>query len=82
MGESGHCSEPSYKWLIKEVSKEPKNIEGTLCLTVFCVYSGSVLGTNYPAETRRLCNVRLTLDMTSDRRCILVENENRVDVNI
>ncbi len=35
-----------------------------------------------PAGTRRLCNVRLTLDMTSDRRCILVENENRVDVNI
>ncbi len=31
-----------------------------------------------PAGTRRLCNVRLT----SDRRCILVENENRVDVNI
>ncbi len=35
-----------------------------------------------PAGTRRLCNVRLTLDMTSDRRCILVENENQVDVNI
>ncbi len=35
-----------------------------------------------PAGTRRLCNVRLTLDMTSDRRWILVENENRVDVNI
>ncbi len=35
-----------------------------------------------PAGTRRLCNVRLTLDMTSDRCCILVENENRVDVNI
>ncbi len=35
-----------------------------------------------PAGTRRLCNVRLTLDMTSDRHCILVENENRVDVNI
>ncbi len=29
-----------------------------------------------------VCNVRLTLDITSDRRCILVENENRVDVNI
>ncbi len=36
----------------------------------------------FPAGTRRLCNVRLTLDMTSDRHCILVENENRVDVNI
>ncbi len=36
----------------------------------------------FPAGTRRLCNVRLTLDMTSDRRCILVENENRVDGNI
>ncbi len=36
----------------------------------------------FPAGTRRLCNVRLTLDMTSDRRCILVENENRFDVNI
>ncbi len=35
-----------------------------------------------PAGTRCLCNIRLTLDMTSDRRCILVENENRVDVNI
>ncbi len=35
-----------------------------------------------PAGTRCLYNVRLTLDMTSDRRCILVENENRVDVNI
>ncbi len=35
-----------------------------------------------PAGTRRLCNVRLTLDMKSDRRGILVENENRVDVNI
>ncbi len=36
----------------------------------------------FPAGTRHLCNVMLTLDMTSDRRCILVENENRVDVNI
>ncbi len=27
-----------------------------------------------PAGARRLCNVRLTLDMTSNRRCILVEN--------
>ncbi len=35
-----------------------------------------------PAGTRRLCNVRLMLDMTSDRRWILVENENRVDINI
>ncbi len=36
----------------------------------------------FPAGTRRLCNIRLTLDMTLDRRCILVENENQVDVNI
>ncbi len=36
----------------------------------------------YPAGTRRLGNVRLTLDMMSDRRCILIENENRVDINI
>ncbi len=35
-----------------------------------------------PAGTRCLCNVRLTLDMTSDRRCILAEYENCVDVNI
>ncbi len=35
-----------------------------------------------PAGPRHLCNVRLALDMTSDRRCILVKNENRVDVNI
>ncbi len=40
--------------------------------------SGSIRN---PAGTRRLCNV-MTLDMTLDRRCILVENENRVDVNI
>ncbi len=35
-----------------------------------------------PAGTGHLYNVRLTLDMTSDRRCILVENENQVDVSI
>ncbi len=31
-----------------------------------------------PAGARRLCNVRLTLDITSNRRYILVENENRL----
>ncbi len=32
----------------------------------------------FPAGTGRLYNIKLT----SDRRCILVENENQVDVNI
>ncbi len=35
-----------------------------------------------PAGTGRLYNVKLTSDMTSDRCCILIENENRVDVSI
>ncbi len=32
-----------------------------------------------PAGTGRQYNVRLMLDMMSDRCCILVENENHVD---
>ncbi len=44
--------------------------------------NGEFGNNHFPAGTRRLCNVRLTLDMTSDRRWILVENENQVDVNI
>ncbi len=47
-----------------------------------CITQPNISHTYNPAGTRRLCNVRLTLDMTSDRRCILIENENRVDVNI
>ncbi len=35
-----------------------------------------------PAGTGRQYNIRLMLDMMSDRCCILVENENRVDVSI
>ncbi len=49
---------------------------------IFVCYVRTVFSVCFPAGTRRLCNVRLTLDMTSDRCCIVVENENRVDVNI
>ncbi len=60
-----------------------KETDGRPNIAIFIViFKVIVLGVNGPAGTRRLCNVRLTLDMTSDRRCILVENENRVDVNI
>ncbi len=46
----------------------------------FCILH--LLKHTFLAGTRRLCNTRLTLDLTSYRRCILVEIENRVDVNI
>ncbi len=54
-------------------------LEKDLCFCHFIVLwllillSVSNLGKARPAGTRRLCHVRLTLDMTSYRRCILVE---------
>ncbi len=41
-----------------------------------------MLANIFLAGTRCQYNVRLMLDMISDRHCILVENENRVDVSI
>ncbi len=41
-----------------------------------------MLNKTLPAGTGRLYNVRLMLDMTSDRRSILVVNENWVYVSI
>ncbi len=67
------------KFGVSEIVKWFKSI---LCSSMFYLFDQKYRKRNNPAGTRRLCNVRLMLDMTSYRHCILVENENQVDVNI